>query len=570
MVFLWAQKRLILLSKLYIMNWLENLFFSTSTAHSILIIVLTIAIGIVCARIRFKGVSLGIAWILFAGICLSHFGMRLDSEVEHFVKEFGLILFVYSIGLQVGPGFFSSLCRGGLSLNLLAAAVVFLGCGTTYVIHLVTGEDLATMIGILSGAVTNTPSLGAAQQAFTDVTGGNPSSLALGYAVAYPLGVIGIIATMITLRIVFSRRIKYNGIKSNTEEVQNIICLDVKVTNERIIGRQIKDVMGLLNREFVVSRIIHSTNVAAVAMGDTVICEGDILRIVAKPDAVDAISTFMGEAVLVDREQEQEEENLVSRRIVVTRESVNGSNIGSLNIRSLYEVNITRINRSGVDLIAVNDLRLQIGDRVTVVGSEKNISKVVDILGNSMKRLDHPNLFPIVIGIFLGILLGSIPFMFPGIPQPVKLGLAGGPLIVAILVSRFGPYYKLVTFTTTSANMMLREMGIALFLAAVGLGAGGQFIETITNGGYWWVVYGVIITLVPILIVGVVALFVLKIDGGTLMGLLAGSTTDPPALAYANSTSSDDKASVSYATVYPLTMFLRVLTAQILMLIAVS
>lgn len=533
---------------------------------------MTIAVGILLSKIQFKGISLGIAWILFAGICFSHFGMVLEKEVEHFAKEFGLILFVYSIGLQVGPGFFASLRKGGLSLNLMAMGIVFSGCLVAYIIHLITGESLSTMVGILSGAVTNTPSLGAAQQTYIDSTGGDSSPIALGYAVAYPLGVIGIICSMMMLKGVFKSTLTKNEVPDDQSEANdNVKCIDVKITNKSIDGRKIKDIIKLINREFVVSRIFHANSHAEVAVASSEVRSGDILRIVTKPQCVEPIIAFLGEEVISQSEvEEAERSDLVNRRIVVTKEQVNGRRIGELNISSQYGVNITRINRSGVDLVAVNGLRLQLGDRVLVVGKESDIAKVANLLGNSMKRLNHPNLFPIFIGIFLGVLVGSIPIMIPGIPQAIKLGLAGGPLIVAILISRFGPYYKLVTFATTSANMMLREIGISIFLASVGLGAGGNFVDTIVNGGYWWILYGVAITIIPLLIVGAIALRLCKLDGNTLMGLLAGSTTDPPALAYANGVATNDRASVAYATVYPLTMFLRVVSAQILILMAVS
>ncbi|MEG1634674.1 MAG: putative transporter [Rikenellaceae bacterium] len=553
------------------MNWLYNIFFSNSIAHSLLLLAMTITIGIVMSKIRVKGISFGIAWILFTGICLSHFGMTLDPVVETFVKEFGLILFVYSIGLQVGPGFFASLRQGGLTLNMLATSIVLLGCVVTYVIHVISGVDLNTMVGVLSGAVTNTPGLGAAQQTFVDTTGGDADSIAMGYAVAYPLGVIGIILSMIFLRGVFSR--KLSGIEALNENAKKnkVKCVDIKVHNNAINGYTINKITKLINREFVVSRIIRSSSDSEVAVESSIVNQGDILRIVTNPDSVEAITAFLGERVYIDVNHEQKEiSDLVLKRIVVTKEAVHGRKIGELNIRALYDVNITRINRAGVDLVAVYDLRLQMGDRVTVVGTEESIAKVTDMLGNSMKRLDHPNLLPIFFGIFLGVLFGSIPFVIPGIPQPIKLGLAGGPLIIAILISRYGPYYKVVTFTTTSANMMLREIGISIFLASVGLGAGEQFVQTILEGGYWWVLYGIAITIIPLLIVGTIAVWRYKLDGNTLMGLLAGSTTDPPALAYANGVSVNDKASVAYATVYPLTMFLRVLTAQILILIACS
>ena len=345
--------------------------------------------------------------------------------------------------------------------------------------------------------------------------------------------------------------------------------IDIKITNKGIVGKTLKEALKLINIDFVVSRIYHKGITDTTPLGETLLAEGDILRIVTKEQFMESIITFLGEKSVVE-DSKEDKTNLISRRIVVTKEEINGKRIGDLNIRALYKVNITRVNRAGVDLIATNDLILQIADRVTVVGENDNIAKVADLLGNSMKKLDHPNLFPIFFGIFLGVLVGSIPFMIPGIPQPIKLGLAGGPLIIAILISRFGPYYKLVTFTTTSANMMLREIGISLFLATVGLGAGAKFVDTIVNGGYWWVLYGVIITLVPLIIVGIFAIFFMKLNVGTLMGLLAGSTTDPPALAFANSSLPNDKASIAYATVYPLTMFLRVLTAQILILISLN
>ncbi|MEG2319035.1 MAG: putative transporter, partial [Mucinivorans sp.] len=377
-------------------------------------------------------------------------------------------------------------------------------------------------------------------------------------------------ASMILLRAIFSSRLSQesNAVKNSSSDVS---CVDIKVSNSSLDGRTIKEITQLVNREFVVSRIIRATSPAEVAVDSSVIMQGDVLRIVTAPTCVEPLVAFLGQRVDLSAEAPDiEQSDLVNSRIVVTRSGINGRRIGELNIRSQYGVNITRINRAGVDLVAVYDLRLQMGDRVTVVGKEKSIAKVADLLGNSMKRLNSPNLIPVFIGIFLGVLLGSIPFLIPGIPQPVKLGLAGGPLIVAILIGRYGPYYKMVTFTTTSANMMLREIGISVFLASVGLGAGQRFVETIVGGGYWWVLYGAIITVLPLLIVGAVALWKFKLDSNTLMGLLAGSTTDPPALAYANGISSNDKASVAYATVYPLTMFLRVLTAQILILIAVS
>lgn len=552
------------------MSWLVDLLFKPGVAHSILLIALTIAGGILLSKIKIKGISLGITWILFAGIFFSHFGMRLEPQVSHFAKELGLIIFVYSVGLQVGPGFFSSFRQGGIQLNLLAACIVTLGCATAYVIHLVTGESISTMVGVLYGAVTNTPGLGAAQQTYLDVNGVGDPNIALGYAVAYPLGVIGIITSMLVIKGVFRVKMQAEAESVNVKKAdKGAESINVKVNNKGVDGLTIGEVGELLNRQFVVARIMRQNGGVEVALANSVINQGDVLRVVVVPKDKKSVIALFGEKVNVDSSvwEGQQEENLIGRRIVVTQPKMNGRRIGELNISSLYGVTITRVNRAGVDLVAVDDLRLQMGDRVNVVGTDDNVDKVAKILGNSLRRLDSPNLFPIFIGIALGVILGSIPFVFPGIPQPIKLGLAGGPLIVAILIARYGPYYKMITFTTTSANMMLREVGISLFLATVGLDAGVGFVETVINGGYWWVLYGAIITIVPLLLIGAIARLWLKLDYFTLVGMLAGSTTDPPALAYANSISSSvDRASVSYATVYPLTMFLRVLAAQLMIL----
>ncbi len=554
------------------MGWFSELFTSSSVAHSIMLLAITIALGIQLGKIKIANISFGIAWILFVGITLSHFGLRVDEEVLHFTKEFGLILFVYSIGLQVGPAFFSSLRKGGLRLNLLATMIVLLGVVTTYIIHLVTKTDLATMTGILSGAVTNTPGLGAAQQTYTDVYGVNNPNIASGYAVAYPLGVIGIIITPMIIKFLLKIKLDKEELNDNEEGKETATKrLSIMVKNQGIDGRRIEEIIKSFDKSVVISRIKHPDGSVIAATNDSVIYVNDILRVITEANNVNSIIMFFGEECKVDEQDwEGEKKNLVSRRIVVTKSTLNGERIGNLKIRSLYGVNITRINRSGIELIASYNLKLQMGDRVTVVGTEEAIKKVADLLGNSMNRLDHPNLIPIFLGIFLGIIVGSVPFVFPGLPQPIKLGLAGGPLIVAILMGRYGPYYKMVTFTTTSANMMIREIGISLFLAAVGLSSGEKFIETIINGGYIWIVYGLIITIVPLLIVGLFARFRFKMDYYTLLGLLSGSMTDPPALAFANNISPNNSPSVTYATVYPLTMFLRVLTAQILIIISLG
>ena len=558
------------------MELLKNLFegypdlWGGGVAHSVLILSLVIAFGIMVAKIKVAGVSLGITWILFVGIVFGHFDMTLNEHLLHFMKEFGLILFVYSIGLQVGPGFFSAFKKGGLTLNLLAMLVVFLGVVITIILHFVTGTPITTMVGILSGAVTNTPGLGAAQQANSDLNGIDAPEIALGYAVAYPLGVVGIILSLIALKYILR-------INTKTEEAEaerglghiqelTVRPISFEIRNEAIDGKKIKDIRPLMNRDFVISRVqYHDGQGTELANSDTVLHLNDKILVISTPKDIEAISVFFGKQI--DMQWEQLDKKLISRRILITKPELNGKMLSQLKIRNNFGASITRVNRSGVDLVAAPQLQLQMGDRVTIVGSELAVSHAEKVLGNSMKRLDHPNLIPIFLGIALGCILGSTPFVFPGIPQPVKLGLAGGPLIVSILISRFGPQYKMITYTTMSANLMLRGIGISLFLACVGLGAGKGFVETVIyDGGYVWVAYGVIITIVPLLIAGLVGRYVFKLNYYTLIGVLGGSTTNPPALAYSNDLTSCDAPAVGYATVYPLTMFLRVLTAQILIL----
>ena len=558
------------------MELLKNLFegypdlWGGGVAHSVLILSLVIAFGIMLAKIKVAGVSLGITWILFVGIVFGHFDMTLNEHLLHFMKEFGLILFVYSIGLQVGPGFFSAFKKGGLTLNLLAMLVVFLGVVITIILHFVTGTPITTMVGILSGAVTNTPGLGAAQQANSDLNGIDAPEIALGYAVAYPLGVVGIILSLIALKYILR-------INTKTEEAEaerglghiqelTVRPISFEIRNEAIDGKKIKDIRPLMNRDFVISRVqYHDGQGTELANSDTILHLNDKILVISTPKDIEAISVFFGKQI--DMQWEQLDKKLISRRILITKPELNGKMLSQLKIRNNFGASITRVNRSGVDLVAAPQLQLQMGDRVTIVGSELAVSHAEKVLGNSMKRLDHPNLIPIFLGIALGCILGSPPFVFPGIPQPVKLGLAGGPLIVSILISRFGPQYKMITYTTMSANLMLREIGISLFLACVGLGAGKGFVETVIyDGGYVWVGYGVIITIVPLLIAGLVGRYVFKLNYYTLIGVLGGSTTNPPALAYSNDLTSCDAPAVGYATVYPLTMFLRVLTAQILIL----
>ena len=553
------------------LNTLGIQIMSRGIAHAVLTFALVITIGILLGKVKIGGISLGITWILFVGIVLSHFGMTVDGEVRHFVQEFGLILFVFSIGLQVGPGFFASFKHGGMTLVMCAVAIVLLGVATAYVVHLATGTPIPTMVGILSGAVTNTPGLGAAQQAYTDASGIEDPTIALGYAVAYPLGVVGIIFTMIFIR--YALRVKFEkedeGLAALSREHKFADKVSVEFTNKTLDGRTVAYVRDLINRQFVISRILRPDGTISMADAESVIHIGDRLWLISQAEDIEAIVAFFGRRVEMTDEQwgnNTPNAELVSRRILITKSSLNGKKFSDLRLRTKYGITITRVNRAGVDLIPYQGLELQVGDRVMVVGPAKAVAQVADVLGNSLKKLNQPNLVTIFVGIALGVLLGSIPLL--NVPQPVKLGLAGGPLIVAILIGRFGTHFHLVTYTTMSANLMLREIGIALFLAAVGIGAGDGFIDAIVDGGYRWIGYGVAITVLPLIIVALVARLWLKMNYYTLMGLIAGSTTDPPALAYANATAGNDMPAVGYSTVYPVVMFLRVLTAQIFILFA--
>ena len=538
-------------------------------AHSVLILSLVIAFGIMLGKVKIAGISLGVTWILFVGIVFGHFNLSLNEHLLHFLKEFGLILFVYSIGLQVGPGFFSAFKKGGFTLNILAVTSVSLSVAVAIVLYLVTDTPITTIVGILSGAVTNTPGLGAAQQANSDLNGIDAPEIAMGYAVAYPLGVIGAILALQSLKYILK-------INTTTEEAEaekgmdhlqelTVRPVSLEIINKAIDNKTIKNIHPLVNRKFVISRIRDQHGKQELVNSDTELHLGDQILVISTPKDIEAITVFFGKQI--DVKWEEEDSNLVSRRILITKPELNGKTLSQLRIRRNFGASITRVNRSGVDLVAAPNLQLQMGDRVTVVGSELAVSHAEKILGNSLKRLNHPNLIPIFIGIALGCILGSIPFMLPGIPQPLKLGLAGGPLIISILISRFGPHYKLITYTTMSANLMVREIGISLFLACVGLGAGKGFIETIVNeGGYMWIGYGAIITIFPLLLTGLIGRYGCKLNYYTLIGILSGANTNPPALAYSNEQTSCDAPAVGYATVYPLAMFLRVLSAQLLIL----
>lgn len=553
------------------MNWLNSLFFGTGVPHSIFILTIAIAVGIYLShRLKFKGITLGITWILFCAIAMSHFGMHLDPVVETFAKDFGLILFVYSIGLQVGPSFFSSFGKGGIKLNMLAISIVLLSCVTAYLIHLFSGEDIATMTGVLFGAVTNTPGLGAAQQAFTDITGEQNANIASGYAMAYPLGVVGIILSLLAMRWFFKIRLdkEEERLAAENEVQKEIEYIDLLLTNPQVEGANIRDLSQLCHFHLIVSRLVRPNGDDELPDVDTVLHVGDRIRVVVDKENEKSVLLLGMETSLPTDHKAQA--HLVSRHVIVTKQELNGKRIGDLNVRATYHVSITRIRRAGIELLATRDLYLQLGDRMTVVGEERAVDKVEKLFGNSTKKLDIPNLASIFLGLALGVAAGMLPIALPGLAQPFKLGIAGGSLIVAILLSCFGPKMHIVTYTTSSANLMIREIGIAMFLAAVGFGAGKTFIPTLLDGGYAWIGYGVIITLVPLLLMGVVGRLWLKLDYFTLMGVLAGSTTNPPALAYATTVSStNDRAAVAYSTVYPLTMFLRVLTGQLMILLFV-
>lgn len=554
------------------MDWLENLLFNPdSIAHIVLLYSFVIAGGVLLGKLKMFGVSLGVTFILFVGILMGHFGMTGNREIMNFVQDFGLILFVFCIGLQVGPSFFSSFKKGGITMNLIATGVVILNIAVMLILWALffKSEDLPMLVGVLCGAITNTPGLGAANEALNQMGYTGPD-IANGYACAYPLGVVGIIGATILLKYLCRVNFTKEEEELKQEEGNPHIkphLMHVEVHNEALSGKTLMEVREFLNRDFVCSRILQNGHVS-IPNRDTIFHVGDQLFIVCAEDDAEAIIAFIGKRIEVDWEHQDINPPLVSRRILVTQSKVNGKSLGQLHFSSIYGVNVTRINRSGLDLFANPHLKIQVGDRLMVVGPQDAVERVAHKMGNSLKRLNHPNIVTIFVGIFLGILFGSIPIAFPGIPTPVKLGLAGGPLIVAILIARFGYKLKLVTYTTMSANLMLREIGLALFLASVGIKAGGNFVQTVVEGdGLMYVGCGFLITTLPLLIMGLVARLKYQINYFTLMGLLAGSTTDPPALAYANQTAGNDAPAVGYTTVYPLVMFLRIVTAQVIILV---
>ena len=561
---------------------MRELFFGQGTGHSIMLLALVIAIGLLLGKIKVKGVSLGSTWILFVGILLSHFGFRADASLLHFLKEFGLILFVFSIGLQVGPGFFHSFKSGGLKLNMLAVALVLTGVITTYLIHVITDENLITLTGVMSGAVTNTPGLGAAQQTYLDATSGSfvheinsseiASSLASGYAVAYPIGVLGVIMVLMLTKMLFRIDLKKEADDLESQEVgmdsPQRVALSVK--NPAVFGKTILEVSKAIENKFIISRVYRDGKVI-VPVASTVLNSGDDLLVVTALSSVDAVTVLFGEQINMPKEAwDKIDASMSVRKVTITRTSMTGKKLKELKIRTNYGVSITRVSRGGIDLVANPDLIVQMGDTLMVVGHDSDINQVAKFVGNSRTGLYHPNLIPIFFGIALGVLFGSIPIMIPGIPQAIKFGLAGGPLIIAILLGYFGPMLKITTYTTMSANLMLREIGISIFLAAVGLGAGETFVSSIVNGGYWWILYGALITLIPTALIAILGRLLFKLNFYQICGLVSGGCTNPPVLAFAQNAYGTDYTSVSYATVYPLSMFMRVLVAQILILIAVA
>ena len=565
------------------MNWLFDLFAGSTIAHALFVYSIVIAIGVILGKVKFLGISLGATFVLFVGILMGHIGNLISPDeafINHntlkFIQEFGLILFVFSIGLQVGPSFFSTIEDGGMLLNGLAVCIILLNIVVALAIYFgIGGVAPNEIVGILSGAVTNTPGLGAAQQALIetqgDAAGALNESMAMGYAAAYPLGVVGIILSIILVKVIFKVNIKHDAKEIEDDNANSLLkphVVTYKVTNKLIFDRSIKRLHDIMDRNFVISRLKKHDGEIVIPVADTIVSEGDLLRVVISEQDEEVFDAVIGPKVEFDWKEEQTP--VVSRRIVVTNSEFSGRKLGSLRLPKGYGLNATRVNRAGLDLLASPNLSLHVGDRITVVGQLEDINRLAQRLGNSMKRLDHPNMFTIFIGIFMGIVLGSIPFALPGMSVPMKLGLAGGPLVAAILIGRYGHKIKLVTYTSSSANLMLRELGICLFLASVGLAAGANFANTVFNGtGAKWVLYGFLITFIPLIVVGCVARAKFKLNYCTLMGLISGSTTDPPALAYANKTAGNDAPAVAYSTVYPLTMFLRVVTAQVIVMMLI-
>jgi len=561
------------------MDWIINLFTNTeSIAHIALLYAVVIAVGILLGKIKIGGISLGVTFVLFAGIVAGHIGFTGPTNILSFIQDFGLILFVFCIGLQVGPGFFESFRKGGVTLNLLSTTLVLLNVGVMFACYYIFFDtndktNLPMMVGTLYGAVTNTPGLGAANEALESVwkaVDGAAPQIAAGYACAYPLGVLGIIGATIAVRFITRTKLEEEEEELKEEAGDNAhtkpLQMHLKVDNTYLAGRTVKQINEFLNRDVVFSRLLHNGNVSIPSSRDVFHMGDEVLVVCAAVDA-EAIQAFIGPEIEKPWEEDQSNQPLISKRIVITNPSMNGKELGKMHFSSVYGVTVTRISRQGMDLFASRNYRFQVGDKLLVVGPTDNVNRIADLMGNSVKRLDTPNIATIFIGIIIGILFGSIPFAIPGMPVPLKLGIAGGPLIIAILIGRFGHRMKLNTYTTTSANMMLREMGLVLFLASVGVKAGAHFWDTVVEGdGLMYVFTGFLITIIPILIIGTIARLKFKFNYFTIMGMLAGTCTDPPALAYANSICSREAPAIGYSTVYPLSMFLRIFTAQLIVL----
>ena len=554
------------------MNWLQEAFLEPTMVQAVIIISLVSALGLYLGRIKIFGISLGITFVFFAGILAGHLGIVVNKDMLYFAQSFGLILFVYALGLQVGPGFFSSLKKGGVAMNMMGLGVILLGLIMTVGLHWVTGVSLSNMVGLLCGAVTNTPALGAAQQALLQIDPANTkgvTDMALACAVAYPLGVVGVILAIIILRALFADK-KQKDLKEHRDTTTYVA--EFHVSNPAIYEKSIKDVMKLTDKHFVISRVWRNGKVS-IPTSDTLLHEHDHLLIISVKSDVENIKVLFGEQENVDWNKADIDWNaidsqLISRRIAVTRNRVNGVKLGSLRLRNLYGINITRVNRAGIDLLASPDLRLQIGDRLTIVGEANSVNTVGKILGDEIKRLNNPNLLAVFIGISLGMLLGALPITLPGMSTPVKLGIAGGPIIVGILMGAFGPRFHLTTYTTMSANLMLRQLGIIIYLAGLGIDSGVHFFETVFRAeGLLWIGLGFLLTIVPVLIVGFISSQFFKLDYAHNVGMLCGSMANPMALSYANTTVDGDEPSVSYATVYPLSMFIRVISAQLVLML---
>lgn len=557
------------------MDWLINTLLEPSLIQTVILISLVAAVGLSLGKIKILGISLGITFVFFTGLMAGHFGIEVNKDMLSFAQNFGLILFVYSLGLQVGPGFFSSFKQEGLVLNMLGLGVVLLGLLLTLIFHWTCGVSLPNMVGLLCGAVTNTPALGAAQQALLQLVPDNNTevtNMALSCAVAYPLGVVGVILAIAFMRSVLAGKksavLHHNDHKDTTPYIG-----EFQVCNPAIYGQSIKDVMKLTSKHFIISRVWRDGKVT-IPTSDTILQQHDHLLVISIKSDMDSIKVLFGEQENVDWNKEDIDWNridnsqLVSRRIIVTRSKVNGVKLGTLKLRNLYGINITRINRAGIDLLASPNLTLQIGDKLTVVGEKANIENVGKILGNELKRLKEPNLIAVFIGLMLGMVLGAIPISLPGISMPVKLGIAGGPIIVGILMGAFGPRFHLATYTTQSANLMMRQFGIVIYLAGLGIDSGAHFFETVFRSeGLLWIVLGFGLTIIPIMVVGILAMKLMKIEYGNTIGMLCGSMANPMALNYANTTVEGDEPSVSYATVYPLSMFIRVISAQLLIML---